>query len=158
MFRSGHSQATIKHYLRVYSRIFRPFSIPGIFRNLVYSKVPWYLDPCQTYCSVFGRYFLPIIIFLFLNAPSKTIFNKGLYFDLSIRATQLVHLFQAYLDISKHYSRIYAYSESCLPLTNSESWCICITKHIHTPRYIHNTILNIFTKSKALYLGCLVQF
>ena len=108
MFRSGHSQATIKHYLRVYSRIFRPFSIPGIFRNLVYSKVPWYLDPCQTYCSVFGRYFLPIIIFLFLNAPSKTIFNKGLYFDLSIRATQLVHLFQAYLDISKHYSRTYS--------------------------------------------------
>ena len=107
MFRSGHSQATIKHYLRVYSRIFRPFSIPGIFRNLVYSKVPWYLDPCQTYCSVFGRYFLPIIIFLFLNAPSKTIFNKGLYFDLSIRATQLVHLFQVYLDISKHYSRTY---------------------------------------------------
>ena len=108
MFRSGHSQATIKHYLRVYSRIFRPFSIPGIFRNPVYSKVPWYLDPCQTYCSVFGRYFLPIIIFLFLNAPSKTIFNKGLYFDLSIRATQLVHLFQAYLDISKHYSRTYS--------------------------------------------------
>ena len=84
---SGYSQAIIKHYLRVYSYIFRTFSIPGIFRNLVYSKVPWYLDPCQTYCSVFGRYFLPIIIFLFLNAPSKTIFNKGLYFDLSIRAT-----------------------------------------------------------------------
>ena len=108
MFRSGHSQATIKHYLRVYSRIFRPFSIPGIFRNPVYSKVPWYLDPCQTYCSVFGKQFLPIIIFLFLNAPSKTIFNKGLYFDLSIRATQLVHLFQVYLDISKHYSRTYS--------------------------------------------------
>ena len=58
---SGHIQAIFKHYLRIYSHIFRTFSIPSIFRNLVYSKVQWYLD--QTYCSVFGRYFLAIIIF-----------------------------------------------------------------------------------------------
>ena len=63
---SGHSQAIIKHYLRVCSHIFRTFSIPGIFRNLVYSKIRRYLDPCQTYCSVFGRYFLAIIIFCWM--------------------------------------------------------------------------------------------
>ena len=28
-----------------------------------------------------------------------------------------------------------------------EPWHILIAKHIRTPRYIHNTILNIFTKA-----------
>ena len=31
----------------------------------------------------------------------------------------------------------------------SEPWHIPITKHIQTPRYIHNTILNIFTKAPS---------
>ena len=106
---SGHSQTIIKHYLRVYSHIFRNFSIPGIFRNLVYSKVRRYLDPCQTYCSVFVEdSFSCNYYYFFLNAPSRTIFNTCHDLkcaDLSIRATWLAHLFQAYLDISRHYSR-----------------------------------------------------
>ena len=40
----------------------------------------------------------------------------------------------------------HAYSEPCVPLAYSEPWHIPTTKHIQTPRYIHNTILNIFTK------------
>ena len=33
--------------------------------------------------------------------------------------------------------------------TYSEPWHIRITKHIQTPRYIHNTILNIFAKAPS---------
>ena len=80
-----------------------------VMKYIIQILVRRYLDPSQTYCSVFGRQFLPMIFFL--NAPSKTIFNAchDLKFaDLSIRAAQLVHLFQAYLDISKHYSRTYS--------------------------------------------------
>ena len=46
-------------------------------------------------------------------------------------------MFPAYLDISKHYT--HAYSQPCLSLT----------KHIYNPTYIHNTILNIFTKAPS---------
>ena len=87
--------------------IFRTFSIPSIFRNLVYSKVQWYLD--QTYCIVFGRYFLAIIIFP--GCSFLDYFNTWQNFKctyVSIRATHLVHLFQAYLDISKYYSSAYS--------------------------------------------------
>ena len=45
----GSVSGIFKHYSRLYSPIFRTFYIPGIFRNLVYSKVRQYLDPCQTY-------------------------------------------------------------------------------------------------------------
>ena len=31
----------------------------------------------------------------------------------------------------------------------SEPWHILVTKHNQTPRYIHNTILNIFTKASS---------
>ena len=37
----------------------------------------------------------------------------------------------------------HTYSEPCVSLPNSEPW------HIQTPRYIHNTILNIFTKAPS---------
>ena len=39
------------------------FLIRGIFRTLKYSNVGRYLDPCQTYCKVFGKKFQAIIIF-----------------------------------------------------------------------------------------------
>ena len=41
----------------------------------------------------------------------------------------------------------HAYSEPCVFLTYSEYWHIPITKDIPNPRYIHNTLLNIFTKA-----------
>ena len=39
------------------------FLIRGIFRTLKYSNVGRYLDPCQTYCKVFGKKIQAIIIF-----------------------------------------------------------------------------------------------
>ena len=37
--------------------------IRGIPRTMKYSNVGRYLDPCQTYCKVFGKTFEAIIIF-----------------------------------------------------------------------------------------------
>ena len=37
--------------------------IRGIFRTLKHSNVGQYLDPCQTYCKVFGKKFQSIIVF-----------------------------------------------------------------------------------------------
>ena len=39
------------------------FIIRGIFRTLEYSKVRRYLDPCQSFCKVFGKKFHAIITF-----------------------------------------------------------------------------------------------
>ena len=39
------------------------FLIRGILRTMKYSNVGRYLDPCQTYCKVFGKKFQAIIIF-----------------------------------------------------------------------------------------------
>ena len=39
------------------------FLIRDIFRTLKHSNVGRYLDPCQTYCKVFGKKFQAIIIF-----------------------------------------------------------------------------------------------
>ena len=70
-------------------------------------------------------------------------------FSIYLSATQLIQLFQvlsrAYSDIFKHYPRAYSRILRILCiLPNLESW------QIETPKYIHTTILNIFTK---LYLG-----
>ena len=43
----------------------------------------------------------------------------------------------------------HAYLVPSVSLAYSEPWHILITKHIQTPRYIHNTILNIFTKAPS---------
>ena len=49
---------------------------------------------------------------------------------------------------SKYDNNTHAYSEPCVSLTYPEPWYILITKHIQRyPRYIHNTILNIFSKA-----------
>ena len=55
---------------------------------------------------------------------------------------------QTYSSIIQEHT--HAYSEPCLFLVYSEPWYIFITDHIQTPRYIHNTILNIFHKSSIL--------
>ena len=52
---------------------------------------------------------------------------------------------QTYSSIIQEHT--HAYSEPYVSLAYSEPWHILITKHIQTPRYIHNTILNIFTKT-----------
>ena len=38
------------------------FLIRDIFRTLKYSNVGRYLDPCQTYCKIFGEKFQVIIM------------------------------------------------------------------------------------------------
>ena len=43
----------------------------------------------------------------------------------------------------------HAQSEPSVSLAYSKPWHISITKHIQTLRYIHNTILNIFTKAQS---------
>ena len=43
----------------------------------------------------------------------------------------------------------HAYSEPSVSLAYSKPWHISITKHIQTLRYIHNTILNMFTKAQS---------
>ena len=52
---------------------------------------------------------------------------------------------QTHSSIIQEHTNIY--SESCRSLAYSEPWHIPITKHIQTPRYIHNTMLNIFAKA-----------
>ena len=60
---------------------------------------------------------------------------------------------QIYLSIVQEHT--HAYSEPCVSVAYLESWHIPIKKHIQTPRHIHNTILNIFTKA---HLGRSTQF
>ena len=47
------------------------------------------------------------------------------------------------------FKSILAYSEPYVPLVYSELWSIPIIKHIQTPSYIYNTILNIFAKAPS---------
>ena len=54
---------------------------------------------------------------------------------------------QTYSSIIQEHT--HAYSELCVCLAYSEPCHILITKHIQTQRYIHNTILNIFTKAPS---------
>ena len=44
---------------------------------------------------------------------------------------------------------IHTQSQLSVSLAYSKPWHISITKHIQTLRYIHNTILNIFTKAQS---------
>ena len=46
-------------------------------------------------------------------------------------------------------SGIFRYIQPCVSLAYSEPWDIFITRHVQTPRYIHNTILNFFTKAPS---------
>ena len=61
---------------------------------------------------------------------------------------------QAYSTIIQEHT--HPYSEPCVSLPDSEPRHIPITKHVQTPRYIHNTILNIFIHQ--LCLRHLIQF
>ena len=54
---------------------------------------------------------------------------------------------QTYSSIIQEHT--HAYSEPWVSLAYSEPWHILITKHIQTPRYIHNIILKIFTKAPS---------
>ena len=54
---------------------------------------------------------------------------------------------QTYSSIIQEHT--HAYSQPCVSLPNSEPWSIPIIKHIQTPRYNHNTTLNIFTKARS---------
>ena len=52
---------------------------------------------------------------------------------------------QTYSSIIQEHT--HAHSEPCVSLAYSEPWHILITNYTQTPWYIHNTILNIFTKA-----------
>ena len=57
---------TFKHISALFKSIFtyiQNLFYPCIFRTLKYLKVRRYLDPCQTYSSVFGKQFQAIITF-----------------------------------------------------------------------------------------------
>ena len=55
--------------------------------------------------------------------------------------------FQTYSSIIQEH--IDAYSEHYVSLAYSKPWYIPISKHIQALRYIHNTILNIFTNAQS---------
>ena len=59
----------------------------------------------------------------------------------------------SFRDIQKYSSIIqehtYAFSKLCVASPNSEPLHIPNTKHIQIPRYLHNTILNIFAKAPS---------
>ena len=56
----------------------------------------------------------------------------------------------AYISINAtYYKYAHAYSDLCVSLAYSEPCHIIITKLIQAPRYIHNTILTIFTKAPS---------
>ena len=94
---------------------------------------------------------------LFLqDAPSCTILDVGQdskYAYVSISATYLALLFQVLLQacsyIFEHYSRAYSRTLRSFCVLGTKPCRILITKHIQTLRYIHNTILNIFTKAQS---------
>ena len=56
---------------------------------------------------------------------------------------------QTYSSIIQEHT--HAYSKPCV------SWHISITKHIQTLRYIHSTILNIFTKAQSCTFDTLLN-
>ena len=58
---------------------------------------------------------------------------------------------QTYSSIIQEHT--HAYSEACVSVAYSKPWHVLITKHIQTPRYIYNTILNIFTKAPSWEFG-----
>ena len=66
----------------------------------------------------------------------------------------LFRYIQTYSTIIQEHT--HPYSEPCVSRPNSEPRHIPITKHVQTPRYIQNTILNIFIQQ--LYLRHLIQF
>ena len=54
---------------------------------------------------------------------------------------------KTYSSIIQEYT--HACSETYVPLAYSKPWHIPLTKRTQTARYIHNTILNIFTKASS---------
>ena len=132
------------------------FIIRKIFRTLEYSKVRRHLNPCQTYCKVFRKKFQAVIIFAerffldhirclagFLNVPIYLQMLLGLY---SLFRFYFRHI-QTYSSIIREHT--HAYTEPCVYLAYLGPWYIPITKHIQTPWYTHNTILNFFAKAPS---------
>ena len=76
---------------------------------------------------------MPIYLWVQLNLHS--------YFKFCFRQVQ------TYSSIIQEHT--HAYSEPSVSLVYSKPWHISITKNIQTLRYIHNTILNIFTKAQS---------
>ena len=132
------------------------FLIRGILGTLKYSNVGGYLDPCQTYRKVFGTKFQAIIIFTGRSFLDH-FYMFGRILNASIYLQFLVILYsyfrfcfrpvQTYWNIVQEHNP--AYSEPWVSLAYLEPWQILITKYIQTPRYIHNAILNIFTKAPS---------
>ena len=69
------------------------------------------------------------------------LFSLYSYFSFCFRQMQ------TYSSIIQEHTQ--ADSETCVSLPNSEPWHIPSTKDIPTPKYVHNTIFNIFTKPQS---------
>ena len=84
------------------------FLIRGIFRTLKHSNVGRQLDPCQTYCKVFGKKVPGYNCFCrtLLLRPFLDVWQDSKCAYVSINASYLVQLFQvllqAYSDIFEH--------------------------------------------------------
>ena len=90
------------------------FLIRGIFRTLKHSNVGRQLDPCQTYCKVFGKKVPGYNCFCrtLLLRPFLDVWQDSKCAYVSINSSYLVQLFQvllqAYSDIFEHYPRAYS--------------------------------------------------
>ena len=73
------------------------FLIRGILRTMKYSNVGRYLDPCETYCKVFGKKFQAIIMF-----AGRSLLDRFLHVLHDSKC--------AYVSINASYQHIQTYS------------------------------------------------
>ena len=137
------------------------FIIRGIFSALEYLKIRRYLDPCQTYCKIFGKKVQAVIIFAGHSFLDHFRCLAGFMYLQMLLCMYSNFRFcfgqdQAYSSIIQEHTHAYFLTMyPCVSLEYSKPWHISIPNHIQIPRYIYNTLLNIFTK---LHLGRLIQF
>ena len=102
------------------------FIIRGIFRTLKYSKILRYLHPCQSKRSFLDHF------------RCLTIWQDSKYTHFLALFTQVLLSLYIYCRFCFRHIQIYS---SIIQEHN--------TKYIQTTRYIHNTILNIFTRAPS---------
>ena len=113
------------------------FIIRGIFRTLEYSVVRRDLNPCQTYCEVFGKKFQAIIIFTRSSFLDHFRCLAGYYMRLCIYKCYLgcTVVLGSVSGIFRHIRALFKNIQTQIQ-DMLYSWHIPITKHIQTPRYI----------------------
>ena len=135
---------------------------PGMLGTQTYSQsvtysVPWniqkfddYLDSYQAYCNVFGKKFQTIIVFVEQSFYDHLRYLTGFKIRLYIYKCYLACtvILGSIAGIFRHIQALFksVLRTLCIP-GKFKPWNILIAKHIQTLRYIHNIILNIFTKA-----------